>query len=223
MRKRTLQRLVILLTMVSLNASALDTTNLLAHTDASALLAKHCIRTEIGGFLPIRFDVAIDHLKQPHLIEHILQEYRRSVSRNGAMDFPVASAGNGRYCYVNESNQRTDIHELCRKQTSDTIFDLVYYANGKRYFGSYEVLIHVRVIDAGPVGTAYVASIHAYPHNGPLRFLVRRLGVVERYFKRKTRLIAGVSNRICRSMGENKPFVYSPAMQNKPEAGPTRM
>jgi hypothetical protein len=171
------------------------------------LLEKKCIQTETSGVLPARFDAVAHYLSQPDLVQRIQGEYRRSVSKDGTIDFPIVRNGNGAYYYINEKNQRTDLFELYRRQTSDFTFDLVYHAAGKRYFGKYEVLIHIRAIDAGPAGTIYTASVHAYPHNGPMRFFARRFGTVERYFQRKTRIIARVSNKIC--IGMDAPLSYA--------------
>jgi hypothetical protein len=68
-------------------------------------------------------------------------------------------------------------------------------------------LIHVHAIDAGEFGTVYTAAIHAYPHNGPLRFFARRLGTVERFFKRKTLLIVNITDKICADMENSSSFV----------------
>jgi len=211
MKRHASQSLAILLVMVSSGVFALGTTDFLTDTDAKALLEKKCIRTEAGGILPVRFDAAVRYLSQPELIQRIQREYRALVSKDGTIDFPIVETGNGTYYYVNEKNQRTDLLELCRRQTSDSTFDLIYHAKGKRYFGKYEVLIHIRVVDAGSAGTIYTASIHAYPHNGPVRFFARRFGMIERYFQRKTRLIDRVSNRICIGLEDSPSFVYQPS------------
>ncbi|MEN8254367.1 MAG: hypothetical protein ABFR33_02750 [Verrucomicrobiota bacterium] len=199
--------------MVSPVAFALGTADLLNDAAAKALLEKKCIRTEACGVLPARFDAAVGYLNQPDLVQRIQGEYRQSVSKDGTIDFPIVGTGNGTYYYVNEKNQRTDLFELCRRQTSDSTFDLVYHATGKRFFGKYEVLIHIRAIDAGPAGTVYTASVHAYPHNGPVRFFARRFGTVERYFQRKTRLIARVSTRICAGMDGTPSLTCQPLGQ----------
>lgn len=197
------------LAVVSPGVFALETTDLLTDAKAKALLEKKCIRADICGVLPSRFDTTTRYLSQPDLIPRIQREYRRSVSKDGTIDFPIVGTGNGTYYYVNEKRQRTDVKELYRRQTSDTTFDLIYHAKGKRFFGKYEVLIHICTIDAGTAGTVYTASVHAYPHNGPIRFFARRFGTAERYFTRKTRTIARVSARICEGLDEAQPFTYS--------------
>ncbi len=199
-----------LATMLVFHAVTVHALNTAALVDGSAavLLEKNCIRTEIGGVLPVRFDAAVHYLNQPDLVQRIQGEYRCSVSKDGTVDFPIVGTGNGAYHYVNEKNQRTDLFELYRRQTSDTSFDLIYCARGKRYFGKYEVLIHIRTVDAEAAGTLYIAEIHAYPSNAALRFFARRFGTVERYFQRKTRLIAQVSHKICIGMDDSPSFVY---------------
>jgi hypothetical protein len=198
---------MIALGLVSGHSFALDTAALV-DGHAAALLKKKCIETETCGVLPARFDAVARYLSQPDLVQRIQGEYRRSVSKDGTIDFPIVENGNNTYYYINEKDQRTDLFELYRRPTSDSTFDLVYYAKGKRYFGKYEVLIHIRAIDAGPAGTIYTASVHAYPHNGLMRFFARRFGTVERYFQRKTRLIDRVSNKICIGMDDPLPYAY---------------
>ena len=189
------------------HAFALDTAALV-DGHAAELLEKKCIVTETGGVLPAQFHAVARYLSNPDLVQCIQGEYRRSVSTDGTIDFPIVGNGDNTYYYINEKNQRTDLTELYRRQTSDSTFDLAYHAAGKRFFGKYEVLIHIRAIDAGPAGTIYLASVYAYPHNGPMRFFARRFSTVERYFQRKTRVIARVSNKICIGLEDPLPYAY---------------
>jgi hypothetical protein len=197
----------ILATLLSCGASAQDLGERW-NTPSFELLEKKCILTKTSGMLPTRFETVVRYLNEPELVRRIQQDYRRSISKDGTVDYPILDSGHGSYYYVNEKKQRTDISELYRVQTSESSFDLAYHAEGNRYFGSYEVLIFVRIIDAGPAGAVYTASVHAYPHNGPIRFLARRFGTVEKYFKRKTRTIAWVSQRMCSDMGDPLPLSY---------------
>ncbi len=189
---------------------ALDTTALV---DGSAvdLLDKKCIRTDIGGVLPVRFDALVELLDQPDLILYIQKEYGSAIFTDEANDFPIARTRNGAYHYINEKNRRTDFLELYRQQTSDISFDLVYLAKGKRYFGKYEVLIHIRAVDADAAGTLYIAEIHAYPRNAALRFFARQFGTIERYFQRKTRRVAHIATQLCMRTENTPPFVYQPS------------
>lgn len=199
MKRPAIPYIIIALGLASGCSFALDTAAFL-DADSAKLLKKKCIVTETGGVLPARFDAVASYLSRSNLVQQLQREYRRSVSRDGTLDFPIIGNGNGSYTYFNEKNQRTDLFELYRRQTSESTFDLIYHAEGKRFFGKYEVLVHLRAIDAGPAGTIYLASVHAYPHNGPMRFFARRFGTVDRYFRRKTRMITRVSSRICDGM-----------------------
>ena len=202
--------LAVLIFALALDSPALDTAALVDGPTAE-LLEKNCIRTDIGGVLPVRFETAVALLNQPDLILHIQEEYRLSVSKDGTSDFPIIATGDGAYHYINEKGQRTDFFELYREQTSETAFDLIYLAHGKRYFGKYEVLIHVRAVNAEAAGTLYIAEIHAYPRNAALRFFARRFGTAEHYFQRKTRLVAHVSIQLCLEMENAPTFVYQPS------------
>ena len=201
---------VIALTLATGSVFALDTAALVDES-AAVLLKKNCIRTDVGGVLPVRFDTAVGLLGQPDLLLYIQKEYPSSASEDGANNFPIIGTGNGAYHYINEKSERTDILELYRRQTSETSFDLVYLTKGKQSFGKYDVLIHIRVVDAEEAGTLYVAEIHTYPRHAALRFFARRFGSTESYFQRKTWLIAGTSIQLCRDLENHPSFIYQPA------------
>jgi hypothetical protein len=186
----------------------METETLLNGHESTALLKKKCIQTTVSGVIAPRWDVSIQLLAQPDFIPWIQSAYQRSVSPDSTLSFPIIETSDGEYHYLNEKNQRTDIFELYRSQTSDTTFDLIYLAKGKRFFGKYEVLIHVHAIDACTAGTVYTASIHAYPKNGPLRFFARRMGSVERYFQNKTKMIANITEKICRGMKPADKYIF---------------
>ena len=172
----------------------------------AALLEKNCIETSSVGLLPAAFQEVAGYLSRPDLVECLQAAYRRSVSKDGTLDCPIVQDGPCSYHYINEDGGRTELTELYRGRTAGGRYELVYHAAGRRFFGRYEVLIQVRLFDAGPAGTAYSAQVHAYPHNAPLRFLLRRFGTIERYFQRKTRLITRVSERISTGLGHPRPY-----------------
>ncbi len=210
MKRHVGQFIATALALATGSVFAIDTAALLEGRPEAALLEKNCIRAAVGGVLPVRFGTAAKWLGRPDLIEQIQREYRKTVSKDGTIDFPIVGTGNGAYYYVNEKNQRTDLSELCRKRTSDTTFDLAYLAEGRRYFGKYETLIHIHVVDAGAAGTIYTASIHAYPRNPLVRFFARRKGKAEDYFRRKSLLIARVSTRICQGLDDTPSYSLQP-------------
>lgn len=185
-----------ILLAIASSAHALDTASLLNDSAEMELLQKNCIRAETSGVVPIRFDTACEILTQPDLYQMLQDEYARSVSKNGKVDFPIIETKPGHYYYVNADNQRTDIVELYRQQTEAGVFDVVLKASGKRFFGHYDVIIHVQILDAVDAGVTYFADVNAYPYNGAMRFIARRLGMVERYFKKNTDDILWVARKI---------------------------
>jgi hypothetical protein len=185
--------------LLALNAGAqtLDTKALLDDTETRALLEKKCVRTKTAGGVDVGFEQAVDMLSRPDSVQRVQEEYARSVSEDGKAAFPIVEDKPGAYHYVNAEGRRTDVVERYRGTSGEDRFDVVLQASGKRFFGRYDVVVHVRVVDAAESGSAYVAQIHAYPHNFFARFLARNLGLVERYFGRNTARIEQIAQKIC--------------------------
>jgi hypothetical protein len=219
MKRHILQIAAATLVWVSHSVWALDTSSLLDNPAAKSLLEKKCIRAETAGMVPVHFSAATNILNHPGFIQAVQDEYARSISKDGKVKFPIIETAPGIYHYVNGKKQRTDIAELFRGKTEDDSFDLIYHATGKRFFGTYEVIIHLKTIDADAAGVVYTAQVHAYPHNGPLRFLARRLGVVERYFKKNTSDIAWVARKI--SVGLTERTALQSKRDHQAKAEPT--
>ncbi len=191
---------------------ATDLVGLLDGHPQVALLEKNCIQTDVSVALPLRFETIVQWLDQPHVIDQIQQEYRKTISKDGEGDASLVINGPGSYSYINEKNQPTTILELCRKRTSNITFDLIYFVAGKRYFGKHETLIHIHVVNAGAAGTIYMISIHTYPHNPLVRFFARRKKKVKNYFRNKALLIAQISFQI----GQRLNDIPSYSLQPKP-------
>jgi len=175
--------------LLSPHVFARGTAGLLNDTSAQELLAKKCIRLGTSEVLPIQFETACQVLAQPHLLEAAQGEY----STGGEVGIPIIETAPGHYYYISETGHRTEMVELYRKQTDACSFDYIVKASGKRFFGRYDVVVHLQVIDAATAGVVYSVRVHAYAHNGVSRFLARRLGVTNRYFKKKTQLISYVA------------------------------
>jgi hypothetical protein len=194
-------------------ASALETDNIIADPAAKELLAKKCIRASTAGVVQIPFEKLSAAMARPDLIPAAQREYARSVASDGKIKFPVVADAKGCYHYINEKGQRTDIIELARKQNGLDSLDIVLIAGGKRFFGKYEAIIHVRFSNADTAGSIYAAEVHAYPHNPAWRFLVRRLGMIERFFKKKTSVIEDIVKAV--GLGLSRDLDTMPDMQPK--------
>lgn len=197
---------VCLMVMVGLSAQALDTLPLLPDGPSKALLeGKKPICAETTGMVPVEFTRALGVFEDPSLLQNVQDAYCKLVTEDGTPEFTIEQASSNTYFYVNKNDERTDITEVLRKQTSESTFDIVYYSAGKRFFGYYEAVIHVQIVDDGEGGSRYVASVYAYPKNAVSRFFARHLGLVERYFEKKTGDMTGIITTIACNLCEENP------------------
>jgi hypothetical protein len=188
----TLQLLAFALT---LSTFAANTADLVSEERGLAVLQKNCIRLGTNEVLPIQFSTACSVLENKELLHAVQAEFVRSISDNGTVDFPVIETAEGEYYYINEKGQRTDIVELYRQQTDAFSYDYIVMATSKRFFGTYDVIIHLQVVDAGQAGIVYSVSLHAWPHNWLTRSS-HKVGLTRSFFKKKMKLIAWVARKV---------------------------
>ncbi|QBG47645.1 hypothetical protein EGM51_09660 [Verrucomicrobia bacterium S94] len=173
----------------------MNTAELVNNPDAEAVLTRNCIRLGTAEILPIKFKTAVTVLNNPDLVTAVQDEFARSVSENGTVDFPVFEIGEHRYYYINEYGNRTDITELYRKQTDETTYDYIVMAGGKRKFGYYDVIIHLRITDLDDLGILYSVKVHAWPHSWFTR-TANRIGLTRSYFKNNMQFISWVARKV---------------------------
>ncbi len=115
-------------------------------------------------------------------------------------EFTVQQSSSNTWFFINGNQERTDIAEVAGRLTGADTFDLAYYTQGRRFFGHYQALIHIRLTGAGD-STAYTVAVYAYPENGFSRFFARHLQLVEKYFRSKTseisELAVQISTKLC--------------------------
>ncbi|WP_372794999.1 hypothetical protein [Pontiella sp.] len=188
---------------LALTSFALNTADLVSDPEARAILNRKCIRLGTSEVLPVSFKTACAVLKNPDLVIAVQEEFARSISDNGTVDFPIIGNGENRYYYINEKGRRTDLVELYRKQTDDRAFDYIVWAGGKRTFGYYDVIIHLQVTDLGDLGIVYSVNVHAWPHSWLTR-TSHRIGLTRSYFRSNMKLIAWVAREIATGLCEQE-------------------
>ncbi len=203
MKRITLQLIII---FFSASAYSIDLSDLLEDSSPKELLQKKCIRLGTSEVLDIPFETACKVLSKSTLLKLAQDEFGRSISKNGNVDFPVIQTAPNTYYYINEKGHRADLTELYRKQTDESSFNYVILASGKRFFGQYDVIIHLQIIDAGQSGIIYAVSMHAYPHNMLTRFSARKIGPVKKYFKKKMKLISYVAREVAVGLCRKEAF-----------------
>ena len=203
MKRIVLQILALLLAAASYGK---DTAALIKDAEASKILEKKCIRLGTSEVLKVDFETACSVLRQSDLVEAIQEEFAQTIAEDGKVEFPIIDEGGGKYYYENEKGKRTDVRELYRKRTDEHTFDYVVWARGKRFFGGFDVVIHLQVADAGFQGIIYSVYTHAYPHNWATRFSARNIGTTKRYFRRKMKMISYVAREIGLSLCSKEAF-----------------
>jgi hypothetical protein len=184
-------------------AFAFNTAELINDEAALKVLNRKCIRLGTSEVLPIRFETAVAILSGDELIEQVQAEFGRTISKDGTVDFPIIQDSPGVYHYVNENGKRTDLREIYRKQTDNVSYNYIVQANGQRFFGGYDVIIHLQIVDLKEMGIAYSVAVHAWPRNWLTR-TSHRIGLTQDYFRRKMKLISWVAREIALGLSEQE-------------------
>ncbi len=186
----------------TLSAQALGTAALLPAGPSRALLEnKKPICCAAEGVVPVDYAQALKVFSHPDLMANVQRAYAEQVLDEEAPEFSIQQTSPVDYHYVNRKGERTDITEIMRAETTESTFDIIFYSAGRRFFGQYEALIHVQLLDCGEAGVGYTAAVYAYPENAVSRFFARHLGLVEKYFNKKTArmtdMITVISRCLC--------------------------
>ena len=187
-------------------ALGMNTAELLDHSEAREIYNRKCIRLGTSELLPIRFETACGVLESDSLAETVQRELARSVAEDHPVAVPTLGNQDGNWFYTDEKGHRTLVRELYRKRTDEQTFDFIVWASGKRFFGKYDVIIHLQLIDAGAAGTLYSVHSHAYPHNRITRFSARNIGPVKRWFKKKMKIISRGARELALRLCEQEEF-----------------
>lgn len=216
---RVKARLLSILLMFSAPVFALstpDTKALVSDDRSCAVLEREFIYTETGGMVPVSFCSAVSVLQQPAFLTRVQEEYEKTLPAGKSPEFIIQQSATNAWFYINKKQERTDITEVAGRITGADTFDLAYYTQGCRFFGTYQALIHVRLTGSGN-STDYTVAVYAYPENGFSRFFARHLQLVEKYFRSKTGEISAIavqiSKRLCN--GEALPQDQSLALASQ--------
>ena len=184
-------------------ALALDTASQLPEGAAKKLLSKKTIKVDVEGTLSVSYSNALTVVERPGLLREVQEAYADLLGEGETPEFTIHQTSTNTYYYVNKDDERTDISEVVRGPEKAGTFDLVYYSFGKRFFGRYEAVIHIRLMQGPNDELRYVCTVYAYPENGFSRFFARHLGLVERYFNDKTEhmdgIISSIAGTLCQS------------------------
>lgn len=172
------------------------------HAPSLAVLARDTIRVNSRGTLPVNFQAAVEVLSQSNLLDRVQEEYALSLPPGRQPEFVLQPAGSNVWTFVNRHGQHSEVCEVARAFVASNVLTVVLYAKGERFFGLFESLTAIRATAAqGQVG--YTVEVFAYPHQPVCRFVIRHLGLVERFFQQKTQDLETISARICGRLCDN--------------------
>lgn len=198
---------ILLIPVLSLAAIELPETVALVSDDlSSTLLKKKFIFAETGGTVPVSIQSAVPVLEQPGFLTRVQEEYEKLLPPGKRPEFTVQQSSSNTWFYINQKQERTDITETASCMSGDGIFNLAYYTQGRRFFGFYQAVIHIRLAGTGD-STVYTVAVYAYPENGISRFFARHLQLVEKYFRSKTGEISALAVQISARLCQDSPVV----------------
>jgi hypothetical protein len=162
---------------------------------AQAVLSKHCIFVTATGRVAIAWATAQNIMARPHLLDDIPRAYTASKPRGKPCGFTITpkAATSNVWHYVNVDKEPSDITEVARYGPDATCGEILFRVDGDRFFGHFQVVLVLRAQPDGPGKTNYAVDLWAYPENGLVRFFVRNLGLIERFFRKKTREIEEIT------------------------------
>lgn len=155
---------------------------------ARAVLSNNCIVVTATGQIAVTWAAAQSMLTRPRLLDDVQRAYAASLKPGKKCGFtitPHLEASNV-WHYVNVDREPSDITEVARFGPDATCGEMLFRVDGERFFGHFKVVLALRARPSGQGQTSYQADLWAYPENGVVRFFVRNLGLIERFFRKKT-------------------------------------
>ncbi|GEM_PF-3532923 len=170
------------------------------HEDLRSVLDARYIFATTRADLGVPFEDARRMLTQEKdLLMRVQSAYAELLELNGEeAEFSIHETEElGVYIYKT-GNPKHDTHmvELFRDLSPEGNPQLLLYSAGKRGFGRFRALTFVE-IQPEKEEAVYQVDVYAFPQNSFNRFFARKLGVVERYFKKKTADLSETSTEIC--------------------------
>jgi hypothetical protein len=172
------------------------------HPLVRSVFDAHFIKVDGSGRVAVPFADALALFERDDLLDEVQGAYARLLPPGETPEFIIHQRASNHWFFVNKHSQTSTIHEVHRVVEPDQSAHLVYYSDGRRFFGDYRSVIDIRVLgdgdgDGDGVASRYEVAVYAYPVNSFSRFFARHLGVVETFFRGKTDEIATLSVEIC--------------------------
>lgn len=185
---------------------------------AQAVLSNNCIVVGATGQLAVAWASAKSMLARPRLLDDVQRAYAASLAPGKKCGFtitPVPNTSNV-WHYINKDKEPSDITEVARLGPDATSGEILFRVDGERFFGNFQVVLALHAQPDGPGMTTYAMDMWAYPENGVVRFFVRNLGLIERFFRKKTGEIEQIARDVVLQLNREQ---GATAASVGPEAG----
>jgi len=165
---------------------------------AQAVLSNNCIVVSATGQIAVAWTSAQAIFARPRLLDDIQRAYTASLAPGKKCGFTITPWPNATnvWHYVNKDHEPSDIIELARFGPDAACGEMLFRVDGERFFGNFHVVLALRARPAGSEKTNYAVEVWAYPENGVVRFFVRNLGLIERFFRKKTGEIEQIARAV---------------------------
>lgn len=139
-------------------------------------------------------------LMDPKILEKVASAYRRELPSGAKTNLVVTPLDTNGHYLVDWNNERADVRDLWRGTDTNNYFQGGYVMTGKRFFGSFETVMNVRVQRTKTGQATFRADVLIYPHNGLIRFIFNNFISVESYFRNTMTGLSAEIKRICTNL-----------------------
>ena len=179
---------------------------------AQTVLSNNCIAVAVSGQVAVAWASAKDMLGRRRLLDDVQRAYAASQPAGKKIGFTIKPQPGvtNVWHYINKDNEPSDITELARFGPDAERAEMLFRVDGERFFGNFQLVLALRAWPDGPGKTRYYADIWAYPENGVVRFFVRNLGLIERFFRKKTGEIDKIARDVILQLNREQLITFAP-------------
>ena len=168
------------------------------------------------GVVAVAFERTYLVLMDTNVLERVEAAYCRELPAGAKTNLMVTPLDTNGHYTVNWKDEQADVRDVWRGTDTNSYFEGGYVITGKRFFGSFETVMAVRVERTETGQARFRADVLVYPHNGLIRFLFSNVLSVEDYFRATMIEMSAEIKRVCTSLCQSN---NAPATATAPVVG----
>ena len=197
-----------------------------ACSGAELALTHDPIEVPVAGTAGLDFSAVLAVLSGDSVLEDLQAAYAATLPPGTKAEFTVRRQGPNSFFYINRDGQRAEVTELarhCRGTEPERTLEVDFYVTTVRFLGPFHAVLRVVIREGAPGVVAYDLNVYVYPERSAVRFLGRRLGLVQSFFRSKSEelvnLVARLFSDLCARQGtevkRNGDGLACPAVQSR--------